>query len=173
MKTELKPISCAWLLFACSIAGRAAEPLAGDLAGYWKFDEAGGLKASDNSENGHHGTLRGATRTTIRLYHRALGESELRQMISLPLGTPPTGVTNAEVSGRAASQRPDAGLPGVVINSWLANSFARAQGHQWVPVNVCGISRDTGWDGLLGRRGRGLRRRCLVQRRPVRHEIRL
>ncbi len=31
-------------------------------------------------------------------------------------------------------------LPGNVVHSWLANSFARAQGHQWVPVNVCGIA---------------------------------
>ncbi len=30
-------------------------------------------------------------------------------------------------------------LPGKVVHSWLANSFARQQGHQWVPVNVCGI----------------------------------
>jgi hypothetical protein len=26
-----------------------------------------------------------------------------------------------------------------VVYSWLANSFARERGHQWVPVNVCGI----------------------------------
>jgi len=30
-------------------------------------------------------------------------------------------------------------LPGNVVHSWLANSFATEQGHQWVPVNVCGI----------------------------------
>ena len=30
-------------------------------------------------------------------------------------------------------------LPGKVVHSWLANSFARQQGHQSVPVNVCGI----------------------------------
>ncbi len=30
-------------------------------------------------------------------------------------------------------------LPGVVVHSWLANSFATEQGHQSVPVNVCGI----------------------------------
>lgn len=31
-------------------------------------------------------------------------------------------------------------LPGKVVQSWLANSFARKQGHQWVPVNVCSIA---------------------------------
>ena len=30
-------------------------------------------------------------------------------------------------------------LPGKVVHSWLANSFARTQGHQSVPVSVCGI----------------------------------
>ena len=30
-------------------------------------------------------------------------------------------------------------LPGKVVHSWLANSFATEQGHQSVPVNVCGI----------------------------------
>ncbi len=30
-------------------------------------------------------------------------------------------------------------LPGTVVHSWLANSFASVQGHQSVPVNVCGI----------------------------------
>jgi len=31
-------------------------------------------------------------------------------------------------------------LPGVVINSWLANSFCQAKGHHSVPVNVSGIA---------------------------------
>ncbi|WP_435011470.1 hypothetical protein P12x_002782 [Tundrisphaera lichenicola] len=30
-------------------------------------------------------------------------------------------------------------LPGIVINSWLANSFSRDKGHESVPVSVCGI----------------------------------
>ncbi len=30
-------------------------------------------------------------------------------------------------------------LPGKVVHSWLANSFAKAAGHQSVPVSVCGI----------------------------------
>ncbi len=30
-------------------------------------------------------------------------------------------------------------LPGTVVHSWLANSFAVMQGHQSVPVSVCGI----------------------------------
>ena len=39
-----------------------------------------------------------------------------------------------------AEDTPSGGdLPGSVIHSWLANSFARQQGHQSVPVNVCGI----------------------------------
>ena len=30
--------------------------------------------------------------------------------------------------------------PGIVINSWLANSFSQARGHQFVPVNVSGLA---------------------------------
>ncbi len=30
-------------------------------------------------------------------------------------------------------------LPGMDVHSWMANSFARQQGHQWLPVRVCGI----------------------------------
>ncbi|MDG3004374.1 hypothetical protein [Paludisphaera mucosa] len=39
----------------------------------------------------------------------------------------------------AADARPEDNLPGKVIHSWLANSFATEAGHQSVPVNVCGI----------------------------------
>ena len=40
---------------------------------------------------------------------------------------------------RAADAQPEDNLPGKVIHSWLANSFATEKGHQSVPVNVCGI----------------------------------
>lgn len=33
----------------------------------------------------------------------------------------------------------DRDLPGTVVHSWLANSFANEAGHQFVPVNICGI----------------------------------
>jgi hypothetical protein len=37
------------------------------LVGYWKFDEASGVKAIDNSGRGNHGTLKGATRTAGKI----------------------------------------------------------------------------------------------------------
>ena len=40
---------------------------------------------------------------------------------------------------RAADAQPEDSLPGKVIYSWLANSFATEKDHQSVPVNVCGI----------------------------------
>ena len=39
----------------------------------------------------------------------------------------------------AAEAQPEDNLPGKVIQSWLANSFATELGHQSAPVNVCGI----------------------------------
>ncbi len=42
-------------------------------------------------------------------------------------------------SVRADDMQPGDNLPGKVVHSWLANSFATEAGHQSVPVNVCGI----------------------------------
>ena len=39
----------------------------------------------------------------------------------------------------ATDAQPEDNLPGKVVHSWLANSFATEKGHQSVPVNVCGI----------------------------------
>ena len=39
----------------------------------------------------------------------------------------------------SGDDRPGDNLPGKVVHSWLANSFATEKGHQSVPVNVCGI----------------------------------
>lgn len=39
----------------------------------------------------------------------------------------------------APLRSPSDDLPGRVVHSWLANSFAAEKGHQFVPVNVCGI----------------------------------
>lgn len=39
----------------------------------------------------------------------------------------------------ASGDQPADDLPGKVIHSWIANSFATEAGHQSVPVNVCGI----------------------------------
>jgi hypothetical protein len=45
---------------------------AGDLVGYWKFDETGGNITNDSSGNGNKGTIFGATRTTQGKFGLAL-----------------------------------------------------------------------------------------------------
>ena len=43
------------------------------------------------------------------------------------------------LTSRPGLSRAEDELPGRVVHSWLANSFAAMEGHQSVPVSVCGI----------------------------------
>ena len=50
-------------------------------------------------------------------------------------------VSAADHEPKAAVRLPDRGdLPGTVIQSWLANSFATVKGHHFVPVNISGLA---------------------------------
>jgi hypothetical protein len=53
------------MLISNRIATAAQFPARG-LVGAWSFDEAGGVQMEDTSGHGHHGVLRGATRTVGR-----------------------------------------------------------------------------------------------------------
>jgi hypothetical protein len=69
---------------------------------------------------------------------------QMKNLILLSISLLTGMVLHAENRTDAAQPLTGGDLPGSVIHSWLANSFFREQGHQWVPVNVwdIGVTRD-------------------------------
>ncbi len=76
--------------------------------------------------------------------HRIIKMKQMENVILLSVFLLASFALHGE--NRPNALRPSAGddLSGKVIHSWLANSFFREQGHQWVPVNVwdIGVTRD-------------------------------
>jgi len=82
MRTQFARLMVVFVVFA---TGLTVRPASGDLAAYWKFDEASGTAAFDCSGNGYDAKVCGAIRTSKGYFGGALNFGN-EEYLSIPAG---------------------------------------------------------------------------------------